>query len=155
MPPSLTIGALAKAAGVNVETVRYYQRRGLLPEPSRALGGVRRYGPEETERLRFIKRAQAVGFTLAEVQTLLQLRANVCCSATRELAMAKVQMIEHRCEELLQLKAELARWVADCDANAADATCPVIEHLDADASTCGMEGGQRAGIGGSGEKRPF
>ena len=131
MPTALTIGTLARAAGVNVETVRYYQRRGLLPEPRRALGGIRRYGPADTERLQFIKRAQAVGFTLAEVQTLLQMRANVCCSATRDLAVAKVRMIEHRCEELLQLKAELTRWIADCDANVADVTCPVIEHLDA------------------------
>ena len=142
MPTTLTIGALAKAAGVNIETVRYYQRRGLLAEPSRALGGIRRYGPAEIERLRFIKRAQAVGFTLAEIQILLQLRANVCCSATRELAVAKVQMIEHRCEELLQLKAELTRWIADCDANAVDLTCPVIEHLDAGAPTRMTEGRQ-------------
>jgi hypothetical protein len=59
----------------------------------------------------------------------------VCCSATRSLAVAKVQMIEHRCEELQQLRAELVRWIADCDANSANVTCPVIDHLETDAST--------------------
>lgn len=134
MSTSFSIGSLAKAAGVNVESVRYYQRRGLLPEPSRALGSIRHYGVADVERLRFIKRAQAVGFTLAEILTLLMLRANVCCSATRSLAVTKVQMIEHRCEELQQLRAELVRWIADCDANRADVTCPVIEHLESDAA---------------------
>ena len=133
MSSSLSIGSLAKTVGVNVETIRYYQRRGLLPEPNRVLGGIRRYGTADAERLRFIKRAQAVGFTLAEIMTLLRLRANVCCGATRSLAVAKVEMIEHRCEELQQLRAELMRWIADCDANVGDVTCPVIEHLDADA----------------------
>jgi len=133
MSTSLSIGSLAKAAGVNVETVRYYQRRGLLPEPRRALGGIRRYGAADAERLHFIKRAQSVGFTLAEVLTLLRLRTNVCCSETRSLAVAKVRMIEHRCEELQQLRAELVRWIADCDANVAEVTCPVIEHLESDA----------------------
>ena len=133
MSTSLTIGSLAKAVAVNVETVRYYQRRGLLPEPNRALGGIRRYSASDVERLRFIKRAQAVGFTLAEILTLLELRSHVCCSATRTLALAKVQMIDDRCEELQQLRTELARWIADCDANVAGLTCPVIEHLEADA----------------------
>ena len=132
MPTSLTIGSLAKAVAVNVETVRYYQRRGLLPEPSRALGGIRRYSASDVERLKFIKRAQAVGFTLAEIMALLKLRANGCCSATRTLAAAKLQMINDRCNALQQLRTELARWIADCDANIADVTCPVIEHLEAE-----------------------
>lgn len=130
MPSALTIGGLAKAAGVNVETVRYYQRRGLLPEPTRSLGEIRRYSVADAERLRFIKRAQAVGFTLGEVLALLSLRSRVCCSATRALAAAKVQMIDDRCIELQLLRNELARWIADCDANVAEVSCPVIEHLE-------------------------
>jgi MerR family mercuric resistance operon transcriptional regulator len=132
MATSLTIGGLAQAAAVNTETVRYYQKRGLLPVPDRVLGGIRRYSAADVEQLRFIKRAQAVGFSLAEILTLLELRAKVCCSATRELALAKVQMIENRVDELQQMRAELAQWIADCDANDADLTCPVIEHLQAD-----------------------
>jgi MerR family mercuric resistance operon transcriptional regulator len=132
MNTSLTIGGLAQAVAVNTETVRYYQKRGLLPVPDRVLGGIRRYSAADVEQLRFIKRAQAVGFSLAEILTLLELRATVCCSATRELALAKVQMIDQRCEELQQMRAELARWIADCDTNDADLTCPVIEHLQQD-----------------------
>jgi MerR family mercuric resistance operon transcriptional regulator len=128
-----TIGGLAKAAAVNVETVRYYQRRGLLSEPARSLGAIRRYGAADVDRLRFIRRAQAVGFTLTEIATLLNLRSRVCCSATRALAATKVAVIDERVNELMQLRAELSHWIADCDANASDASCPVIEHLDAHA----------------------
>ncbi|WP_313918152.1 MerR family transcriptional regulator [Tahibacter sp.] len=126
-----TIAGLAKAAAVNVETVRYYQRRGLLPEPERPLGEIRRYSEADADRLRFIRRAKAVGFTLAEIVTLLSLRARVCCSATRELAAAKVEVIDQRLTELQQLRSELSHWIADCDANATGVSCPVIEHLDA------------------------
>jgi MerR family mercuric resistance operon transcriptional regulator len=133
MPTPFTIGGLAKAAAVNVETVRYYQRRGLLPEPTRPLGAIRRYGAADVDRLRFIRRAQAVGFTLTEITTLLNLRSRVCCSETRALAAAKVSVIDERLNELQQLRSELSHWIADCDANATDASCPVIEHLDAHA----------------------
>lgn len=133
MPTPYTIGGLAKAAAVNVETVRYYQRRGLLTEPARPLGAVRRYGAADVDRLRFIRRAQAVGFTLAEITTLLSLRSRICCDATRALAAAKVAVIDERLNELTQLRSELSHWIADCDANTIDASCPVIEHLDAHA----------------------
>jgi len=131
MSASFTIAKLAQAADVHVETVRYYQRRGLLAEPEREHGAVRRYGVADAEQLRFIKRAQSVGFTLEEVSSLLELRSRSCCSATRSMAASKLAIVEHRLEELGRLRAELAQWISDCDANASEADCPVIEHLEA------------------------
>ena len=129
MPQSYTIARLAQAAGVHIETIRYYQRRGLIPEPLRPERSVRRYTDADAERLRFIKRAQAMGFTLAEISNLLQLRSRRSCRATRELAATKMRIVDQRIEELHQLRDELARWVADCDANVDRAACPVIERL--------------------------
>lgn len=129
MPQSYTIGTLAAAAGVHVETVRYYQRRGLVPEPRRPRGSVRRYSDADAERLRFIKRARTVGFTLAEVQALLSLRTRKSCRATRELAAAKLQFVDARIRELRHLRHELTQWIADCDANSEDSICPAIDRL--------------------------
>lgn len=126
---TFTIAGLANAAAVNIETVRYYQRRGLMPEPSRPLGGVRRYATADAERLRFIKRAQAMGFTLEEIKNLLSLRVRRSCRATRVLAAAKLTLVEARIEELHQLRSELAELVAACDANVEESCCPMIERL--------------------------
>src|SRR6476619_8428747 len=95
-----TIGGLAKAAGVGVETVRYYQRRGLLPEPPRPPGEVRRYGEAEVRRLRFIRSAQAAGFTLAEIKELIELDSADDRARARELARARVAAIEAQIAEL-------------------------------------------------------
>ncbi|MDA3364410.1 MerR family transcriptional regulator [Pseudomonas aeruginosa] len=81
----MTISRLAAAAGVHVETVRYYQRRGLLPEPERRLGRVRRYGPNEISRLQFIRRAQTMGFSLNEIAGLLEVKGQRACEQTRQL----------------------------------------------------------------------
>lgn len=129
MPESYTISRFAAAAGVHVETVRYYQRRGLIPEPLRPQGGIRRYSNEDVARLRFIKRAQAVGFTLSEIKALLKLRAAKSCRATRELAAVKLDFVDARIRELRSLRRELAQWVAECDANREESICPVIDHL--------------------------
>lgn len=129
MSSAITIGRLAALAEVNVETVRYYQRRGLLPEPRRPLGQVRRYGDGELGRLRFIRRAQAMGFTLAEVGQLLTLTTSQACSATRSLAAAKLGDIERRMAEMAALREELVTWIGACDANQEDACCPTLEHL--------------------------
>lgn len=128
---SLTIARLAQAAEVHVETVRYYQRRGLLAEPEREPGTIRRYSDTDVETLRFIKRAQGVGFTLDEAANLLALRSRICCSATRSLAASKLAVIDERLAELKRLRVELATWIADCDANPTEVSCPVIDHLDA------------------------
>lgn len=129
MPRPYTIARLAAAAGVHVETIRYYQRLKLVPEPPRPLGGIRRYTEADADRLRFIKRAQAMGFTLAEIASLLALQRRRSCRATRELAAVKLGVVEARIRELRRLRNELAGLIADCDANMQDTRCPVMQRL--------------------------
>lgn len=129
MPRPYTIARLAAAAEVHVETIRYYQRLKLVPEPLRPLGGIRRYTEADADRLRFIKRAQAMGFTLAEIVSLLILRTRRSCRATRELAAVKLGLVDARIRELRHLRNDLASLIAACDANAEDRACPVIERL--------------------------
>jgi MerR family mercuric resistance operon transcriptional regulator len=124
-----TIARLAAAAGVHIETIRYYQRLRLVPQPPRPPGGIRRYTEADADRLRFIKRAQAMGFTLVEVESLLKLQGRRSCHATRELAATKLRLIDVRICELRHLRKELAGLIARCDANTQEATCPVIERL--------------------------
>jgi MerR family mercuric resistance operon transcriptional regulator len=129
MPRPYTIGTLAATAGVPVETIRYYQRLMLVPEPPRPVGSVRRYTEEDAERLRFIRRAQRMGFTLSEITSLLTLQARRSCRATRDLAAAKLRLIDTRIRELRDLRIQLADLIAECDANTLDAKCPVIRRL--------------------------
>jgi MerR family mercuric resistance operon transcriptional regulator len=124
----MTIGALAKAGGVGVETVRYYQRRGLLAQPRRAAGGIRRYGAAELTRIGFIKRAQQVGFTLDEVATLLRLSEEPGCSGARSLAADKLAVIEIRLRDLNGMRRALRGLIEQCDAGGAR-RCPIIESL--------------------------
>ena len=86
LPETLTIGVLAEAAGVNVETIRFYQRKGLMQEPDRPLGGIRRYGEADMARVRFIKSAQRLGFSLDEIADLLKLEDGSQCNEAREQA---------------------------------------------------------------------
>lgn len=120
-----TIGGLAKAAGVGVETVRYYQRRGLLPEPARPPGEVRRYGEEELKRLRFIRFAQAAGFTLAEIKELLDLDASDDRARARELAQARVAAIDAKIKELREARDALAGLATAC-ARKRGGPCPIL-----------------------------
>ena len=122
---STTIGALAKAGGVGVETVRYYQRRGLLPEPDRSYGEVRRYGPEDVRLLRFIRSAQAAGFTLAEIAELLALDASKDRARAHELATVRIAALDERIVELQQARAALTR-LADTCARGSAGPCPII-----------------------------
>lgn len=131
MSNKLTIGTLAERGGVSVETIRYYQRRALLEEPTKPLGGFRQYPEESVKRILFIKRAQALGFTLEEIQDLLALDQRKACLETRELAAHKVELITQKIADLSKMKKSLARLVRSCDASAADAPCPII-HLLAD-----------------------
>lgn len=126
--PSPSPGSRRQQASTS-RRFRYYQRRKIFPRPARAAGSVRRYTGEDVERLRFIKRAQSIGFTLAEIETLLKLRARRSCRATRELAATKLHDVDIRINELQQLRGELAGLVASCDSNAEDASCPMIERL--------------------------
>ncbi len=130
MATGMSIGKLAQAAGVNIETIRYYQRRGLLDEPPKPLGGYRCYLPEQVKRLRFIKRAQALGFTLDEVGALLTLEAACSCSETRALAVRKLTMIERKMADLAAMQQVLGALVRQCDVSGGGAACPIIDALD-------------------------
>ncbi len=124
----MTIGALAKAGGVGVETVRYYQRRGLIAEPVRA-GGFRRYGADEVARLRFIRAAQQAGFTLAEIAELLALDARSDRERARELALARIAAIDTQIERLNAARAALEGLATDCAAGEGVA-CPILTAFD-------------------------
>ena len=119
-----TIGGLAAAGGVGVETVRYYQRRGLMETPPRA-GGVRRYREEDVRRLRFIRQAQAAGFSLAEIAELIALDASEDRARARELARDRIVAIEAKLQELSAAKAALERLAQAC-AESRDGACPII-----------------------------
>ena len=120
----LTIGTLARAAGVGVETVRFYQRRGLLSEPPRA-GGIRRYASADLERLRFIKRAQAAGFTLAEIGELIALDAGEDRPRARELARARIVALDKKIAELKEARSSLSRLARECG-EGREGPCPII-----------------------------
>src|SRR5713101_3108296 len=96
----MKIGALAEKSGVHVETIRYYQNLGLMPKPTRARGAVRRYGKDAADRLRFIKRAQGLGFSLDEVKLLLELSVGEHCAETRTLARRKLDLVEQKMADL-------------------------------------------------------
>jgi MerR family mercuric resistance operon transcriptional regulator len=122
---SLTIGKLAKAAGVGVETVRYYQRRGLLAEPP-TVSGYRRYDTLHLERLNFIKRAQGVGFTLEEIAELMTLNDTRDHRLARSLASEKIRSIETRIEQLGKVADALRHLVRECECGGQEMPCPII-----------------------------
>lgn len=132
MATELTIGKLADAAGVSIETIRYYQRRGLLNEPPKPLGGHRRYAPSQAKRLRFIKRAQALGFTLEEIGALLTLDAACACGETRALAVRKMGLIKQKMADLAAMRQALGDLVQQCDDGNGEASCPIIDVLACD-----------------------
>ncbi|RDK06170.1 MerR family transcriptional regulator [Cupriavidus lacunae] len=129
MESTLTIGQLAKAANVGVETVRYYQRCGLLPIPERVHGAIRQYAECSLQRLHFIRRAQALGFTLDEVRTLLQLNDGSQCGTARALAEQKLHLVEERLRDLRMLRTELRSLVGQCRDNRDEVMCPLIANL--------------------------
>lgn len=143
---STTIAGLASAGGVGVETIRYYQRRGLLPEPPRSggdglRGGVRRYGEADVRRLRFIRQAQAAGFTLEEIGELLSLDAGQDHARARELATARIGELDRRIEALQSARAALSR-LADACARTGGGPCPIIASFE-DAPEAGSTGPHR------------
>lgn len=123
----MTIGALASAAGVNVETIRYYQRLGLLAEPARPPGSVRRYGEDALERIRLVKRAQRLGFSLAEIGLLFRLDARRDRRRAHELAVAKMADIDGRIADRAAMRLALQALVAACEAGDANLPCPIVE----------------------------
>lgn len=124
-----TIGALAKAAGVGVETVRYYQRRGLLDEPARPHGEIRRYGDEDVRRLKFIRSAQSAGFTLAEIGELLELSASDDRLRARELAQARVAALDDKIAELTEARKALSGLASACSKQKGG-SCPILSAFD-------------------------
>lgn len=129
MENTLTIGPLARAAGVNVETVRYYQRRGLVDEPERPVSSIRRYGPKSVDRIRFIRRAQELGFTLEEVKNLLALEDGRSCNATHNLALTKLAKVKARIEDLNRMRRTLEELISQCEVTRGRITCPIIASL--------------------------
>ena len=129
---SLTIGSLAKQAGVGVETVRFYERRGLVRRPARPGTGYRSYPEDAVARIRFIRNAQALGFTLQEVKDLLALRvtAGTSCAAVRSRATAKVADVNRRLTELECIRKALERLIAVCPGRGALVNCGILDALD-------------------------
>lgn len=128
----LTIGRLADEAGVGVETIRYYQRRKLMPKPDRPINGQRHYPATAIKRVRFIKRAQVLGFTLDEVASLLELDAARACADTRKLAALKLQVIESKLADLKAMRKALTALLRQCDSDRSKESCPIIHALAAD-----------------------
>lgn len=126
---SLTIGQLARTAGVNVETIRYYQRRGLLELPSRPVGSVRRYMGADVERVRFVKAAQRLGFSLDDVADLLRLEDGTRCTEAREMAQRKLGDVRSRIDDLRCIEAALRALVQRCEESRGQVNCPLIASL--------------------------
>ena len=124
-----TIGALARAAGVGVETIRYYQRRGLLAEPTLRRGAYRAYGEADLARLRAIRRAQQLGFALEEIDELLSLNNERDRAKARALAQTKAALIESRIRQLSEMRDALQALVSCCEHTAAPAPCPILAAL--------------------------
>ena len=128
---TIGIGQLAKAAGVGVETVRFYERKGLLDAPARKRSGYRQYGDEAVERLKFIRRAQQVGFTLKEIHDLLALRDDPDArrADVRERAAGKVADIDAKVRDLLAMRASLVNLLTSCEGDGPASGCPIITAL--------------------------
>jgi MerR family mercuric resistance operon transcriptional regulator len=126
---SASIGLAADQSGVSIETIRYYERIGLVPKPRRTSGGRRVYAEDDVRRLAFIRRARALGFSLDEVRGLLALATSPdACPEVRELTMAHLARVRARIEELRRLERSLEARVAAC-ADGGRAGCPIIEAL--------------------------
>ena len=130
----LTTSQLAHKAGVNVETLRYYERRGLLPEPPRRASGYRQYSQDDVARLQFIKRAKELGFTLQEVQELLDLRVDpdTPCAMVKRRADLKIIDIEAKLQSLKRIKKALNKLAATCSGRGPVGDCPILEALGGD-----------------------
>lgn len=128
-PLSLTVGALANAAGVNVETIRFYQRKKLLDKPKRQGGEIRRYRLTDVARVRFVKAAQRLGFSLDEVAVLLKLEDGTHCGEARVMAEQKLSDVRSKLLNLRQMEVALEGLVADCCATKGTVGCPLIVSL--------------------------
>ena len=130
---TLTIGQLAREAQVQVDTIRYYERRKLIPEPPRRQSGYRQYSPDDVARIQFIKRAQELGFTLNEVGELLALRVDpdTTCEEVKNQAKVKIEDITTRIQTLQKMKRVLNKLVVACETQSSTDECPILETLEA------------------------
>jgi MerR family mercuric resistance operon transcriptional regulator len=126
---NLTIGTLAALAQVNVETIRFYQRKGLMQEPGKPYGSVRRYGERDSRRVRFIKSAQRLGFSLDEIAQLLTLEDGTHCDEARDQAELKLVDVRAKLADLQNMEAALAGLVERCCAARGNIRCPLIGAL--------------------------
>lgn len=134
---NLTIGAFAKAAGVNVETIRFYQRKGLLPEPDKPYGGIRRYNETDVMRVRFMKSAQRLGFSLDEIGELLRLEDGTHCEEAGSLAEHKLKDVREKLADLTRMETALSELVCACRARKGNVSCPLIASLQGETGLYG------------------
>jgi MerR family mercuric resistance operon transcriptional regulator len=127
--PELTVGKLARLAGVGVETIRYYQQRGLLFEPKKQIGSVRRYSETDVSRIHFIKSAQRLGFTLEEISLLLKLEDGTHCVEAKEIAEQKLVNVRSKLADLKIIEKALSALVKKCDINRGSVCCPLIDSI--------------------------
>ncbi|GAB4355388.1 MAG: Hg(II)-responsive transcriptional regulator [Immundisolibacter sp.] len=128
-PKNLTIGAFAKAAGVHVETIRFYQHKGLLHEPPRPYGSIRRYRNADVARVKFVKAAQRLGFSLDEIGQLLRLEDGTHCGEAAALAAHKLADVRAKLADLRRIEATLTTLVEQCCSAEGEVRCPLIESL--------------------------
>ena len=129
---ALSIGQVATAAEVNIQTIRYYERRGLFPTPRRTPAGYRQYADDAVARLRFIKHAKELGFSLEEIQELLGLRVRhgAACDAVERKTRQKIEVVQHRIRNLQRMKRTLERLATACTARRPTDDCPILEVLE-------------------------
>ena len=129
---SLKTGELAKQAGVNVETLRFYEREGLLAEPPRRASGYREYPPATVQRIRFIQRAKELGFTLREIKGLLELRVDpeTTCAEVREHAVEKIANVKQKISDLKTIERALNKLMNSCRGSGPIDDCPILKHLE-------------------------
>jgi len=131
-----TIGHLAREAGINIETVRYYEREGLLPKATRSASGYRLFSVNAAQRLRFIRRAQELGFSLKEIRELLALRLSpkTSCAEVRRRTEVKINEIEAKIKSLESMSKSLRKLAQSCNGSAPISECPILESLDGEDS---------------------
>jgi Hg(II)-responsive transcriptional regulator len=130
----LTIGELAKQSHVHVETVRYYERRGLIPKPARTVSNYRMYSTDHLLRVKFIKQAQGLGFTLKEIKRLLALRAapRAKCADVQNYAVQKIGDIQDRIRSLQRMRSSLEKLLRECSGDLPATACPILESLESE-----------------------
>jgi len=131
MEGTLRIGEVARLAGVNIQTLRYYERRGILEQPQRSRSGYRQYPVETVELVRMIKRAQKLGFSLDEIERLLRIRkgGNGACTRARDIAAHKLRLLNERIEELADVKRTLEELIRDCQPRRPAEDCGVLSAI--------------------------